>query len=351
MKKIILTAAAAVLSLGANAQQAQKHTNLKKDNSINSSFSVKQNGNNSVATTTCYTITPITASDTLTLYTIPTSTAMADAGYVTGNNGYGDVAKATFIPAALIPATGQITGVIAVFFQKTVTTGTVTTKVGTHGTGTVTVSVDILNGDTTAGPSTGTAVATATASLAAISAMTATNSAITYLFNLTTPVAAPTAGFFASLNLPATTGDTAVVFCTRDRPDHHNYAWDKNPGNAGTGWLAFSNASDWSLQTKLTLLPIICTTTGIKTNILETNIAYFPNPTTGEFNFAVALPEATTLTIAVTNTLGQTVFSKVENNISNSVLRYDLSSIGKGIYFVNITDSKNNMITKKVIVE
>ncbi|HEX7412825.1 MAG TPA: T9SS type A sorting domain-containing protein, partial [Bacteroidia bacterium] len=78
---------------------------------------------------------------------------------------------------------------------------------------------------------------------------------------------------------------------------------------------------------------------------------YFPNPTTGEFNFAVALPEATTLSIIVTNTLGQTVFSKVENNISNSVLRYDLSSIGKGIYFVNITDSKNNMVTKKIIVE
>lgn len=336
IKKLLSVAVAVTLCIGAKAQQIIKKTNNNPE-VLTPSAGVLKQGNNSVSTSTCYTLTTITSSDTITLYTVPSSTAMPDGGYVTGNNGYGDITKATFIPGALVPAAGQITGVIAVFYQKSPT-------IGTHGAGTI--SVDILNGDTSAGP-TGAAIATATASLATITTMSATNSQITYLFNLTTPVAAPSTGFFASLNLPTTTGDTAVLLCTKNKSNHHNYAWDKN----GTTWLAFSSSSDWSLQTQLTLFPIVCAPTSIKTNVLETNVAYFPNPTAGEFNLAVALPKATNITISVANNLGQTVFSKVENNISNSVISCDFSSIGKGIYFVTITDSDNNKVVKKIVVE
>ena len=333
MIKKLFTLGLALAAFAGNAQQAKKQAVLKK-NAITSSLKV--NHNNSLdATPVCDTITTITSNDTLTLYTTGTGTA---AGYVSGNNYYGDKAKANFFPAAYVPATGQITGVIAVFFQESATSGT-------HGTGNI--SIDILNGDTTTGP-TGSPLATATASLGTIAAIPAANESISYLFNFATPVAAPAAGFFASLNLPTVTGDTAVLLMTKDASDAHNFAWDKN----GTSWLAFSNTNDWSLESSLTLYPIVCVTSaGIKANVLQTNIAYFPNPTNGQFNFAVALPEATNLNISVVNQLGQVVFNKTENGISNSVLSYDLTSIGKGMYFVNITDSKNNKVTKKVIVE
>ncbi|HXB42364.1 MAG TPA: T9SS type A sorting domain-containing protein [Bacteroidia bacterium] len=335
MKKIYLTLGLSALLLSVNAQHVARKLN-KATELI--TFAMDKQGSNQVTTTTCSTLTTIGSSDTLTLYTVPSSTAMPDGGYVAGNNGYGDACKATFLPGALVPVGGQITGVIVSFYQKSAT-------IGTHGTGTI--SVDILNGDTTAGP-TGAAVATVTASLATISTMTATNSQITYLFNLTTPVTAPATGFFSSLNLPTTVGDTAVVLCTRNKSAHHNYAWDKN----GTSWAAFSSGSDWSLQTSLTLLPIICTTSsGIHNNILEASLALYPNPSNGQFNFAIALPSVTNLTINVVNTLGETVFTKTENNISNGTLSYDLTFLGKGVYFVNITDSQNNRAIKKVVIQ
>ena len=116
MKKIYLTLGLGVLFLGANAQQAQKKSVLKKS-TVNSSLSSKHNGNNAVNTLTCDTVTTITATSTLSVYTVPSSTALPDGGYVAGNNGYGDDQKATFIPGAMVPANGSITGVIAIFFK------------------------------------------------------------------------------------------------------------------------------------------------------------------------------------------------------------------------------------------
>jgi hypothetical protein len=91
---------------------------------------------------------------------------------------------------------------------------------------------------------------------------------------------------------------------------------------------------------------------GIKnTNPLAGNISLYPNPNNGQFNFSVALAEATNLNFSVVNMLGQVVFNKTENNISQTVLSYNLNALGKGVYFINITDSKNNKTVKKMIIE
>jgi len=49
--------------------------------------------------------------------------------------------------------------------------------------------------------------------------------------------------------------------------------------------------------------------------------------------------------------LGQVVYTKSENNITNSVLSCDLSHLAKGVYYANITDGKNNKTVKKIIIE
>jgi len=84
---------------------------------------------------------------------------------------------------------------------------------------------------------------------------------------------------------------------------------------------------------------------------LEAGFAMYPNPSNGQLNFLVSLPEATNLTVNVVNTLGQSVFTSVENNTKGGIFKYDLTTLAKGVYFANISDSNNNKIVKKVIIE
>ncbi len=74
-------------------------------------------------------------------------------------------------------------------------------------------------------------------------------------------------------------------------------------------------------------------------------VAVFPNPTTGEF-YVNNVENVTS--IVVLNSLGQ-VIETIENN-SKTVVKFDLAD-RKGVYFVQLRDSKGNTITKKVIVK
>jgi PKD repeat protein len=308
----------------------------------------------SCSVTTCDTITNFVNSDTLTIFQLPQG--VSDSGYVSGNNIYGDLAKAEYYSSANLANT-QIKSVIVLFFRS----GTV----GTKGTGTV--SLDILNGNTTTGPS-GTALGTATASLASIVSTTPTANVdycgnpglafpsaimIPYKFMFATPVTTPASGFFASLNLPTTTGDTLVVFQNTDFGIAHNVstAWELNAGSPAT-WGDVQ--SDWGFNNPVSfsILPIVCPlAAGIEHNELGSNINLFPNPNNGQFNFAATLAEPTNLNFTVVNTLGQIVYVKSINNVSNTILNFDLSNLAKGIYYANITDSNNHKTVKKIIIE
>ena len=92
-------------------------------------------------------------------------------------------------------------------------------------------------------------------------------------------------------------------------------------------------------------------TTDISSIHLNSGINLFPNPNNGSFNFAVNLPLATNLNFTVVNVIGQVVYSKIENNISNAILSCDLSNLAKGVYYVNITDSNANKAVKKIVIE
>ena len=77
------------------------------------------------------------------------------------------------------------------------------------------------------------------------------------------------------------------------------------------------------------------------------SIRLAPNPTNGVTNLLVSLPEAADLMIRVTNSLGQQVMQRTENNIQESTVRLDMSSYAKGVYFVELTDGT----TRRLVVE
>ncbi|MHB8261417.1 MAG: T9SS type A sorting domain-containing protein [Bacteroidia bacterium] len=353
------------------AQQIEKHNAVFKNNLPGNSASYKRNNYNAVNSLTCDTITTITTKDTLALYSIVSTSAATNGGYVTGNNSYGDSAIATFIPKTKLSSGGQITGVMAVFYRYN--------NLGTKGTQTITLNV--FNGDTIHGPTittttvmTGTVVTTttviappigtSTASLAAISAiapttnvvdsavipMLSSNYEIPYMFSFATPIAAPDSGFFISLNLPTTVGDTAVLLCIRNDSSKTNYAWDYGIN----GWRAFSNSHDWTLYTSLTLFPVICyQPAGIEQlRTMNDELKIYPNPASTSLTITLSKGEGIKTTIYIYDMLGKIVMQHTYSPPSEGQGEaIDVSDLARGIYFVKITDNKNNQVTKKISIE
>jgi len=339
MKKIYATLILSSLIFAANAQNGRKmskHATATTGTTLN----ISKQGHDQVNVTVCDTVSPIMPTDSLLIYTVGTAQG---GGYVAGNNGYGDLTKATFIPGSIIPPASTVTAVYCLFLKYA-------TGRGTKGTGAV--SFNILNGDTTSGPS-GASLGSAPTTMAAIiSGGTQIGDILIAQVPFGTPVNAPAAGFFVSMTLPTVTGDTAVFFITRDMSQvSHSYAWETWSDNS---YHSFKDPNNWGIPgVSLSMMPVLCydNTTGIHSNILASNIAMFPNPSNGQFNFVLSLPEATNLTVSVVNTLGQVVFTQTENNFKTGIQKYDLSSLGKGVYFANITDSDNNKVVKKIIIE
>jgi len=338
MKKIYATLILSSLIFAVNAQNSRKTSKHATASAAN----VVKHGNDQVSVLVCDTVTPSAGTDSLLLYTVGSANG---GGYVPGNNGYGDLKKATFIPGALVQPASQVTGVFCIFYLNG------TNGQGTKGSGAV--DFQVYAGDTTTGP-TGASLGTNASTMAAIisgGTPIPTNNMLLSLVTFGTPVNAPTAGFFMSMTLPTTTGDTAVLWMTRDMSQTwHSYAWEMwSP----SGWYSFVDPNNWDIPgISLTLWPVICyNSTGIHNNALEAGFAMYPIPTSGSLNFAVSLQEATNLNINVVNALGQSVFTATENNTKGGVFNYNLSSLSKGVYFANITDSNNNKIVKKVIIE
>ncbi|HXU27425.1 MAG TPA: T9SS type A sorting domain-containing protein, partial [Bacteroidia bacterium] len=310
----------------------------------------------SCTTSGCDTLGNIVSADTLTIY-------RGYSGYIAGN---GSVATSTATPPSTItskaiaetfaqttfPANAtKVKGAILLFYANS------NNNFGTKGTSALTLKMTGTSTGTSGIIPNATAAATQTLSLSSVMAspntvgpdyagnqlydFTGVMKAYPVMF--TTPVTMPST-FALTLSLPTVASDTAVLF--------------SNTGHVTTAATAcvqygatWYNTSVFNLNLSFGIIPIVCAATGIEQNELGNSINLFPNPNSGQFNFAISLPEATNLNFTIVNMLGQVVYTKSENSVTNTVLSCDLSHLAKGVYYANITDSKNNKTVKKIIIE
>ncbi len=320
-----------------------------------------------VAANSCDTLSNVNAADTITLYN-------ASTGYLTGsglltastgtvtytNKTIGEVYSQSIYPTNVT----KVKGAMIIFYRESAS------NIGTKGSSVLTLKMTNTGTDVSGGIIPGTTTA-ATQTLSLTSVVASANTAGpdyfgNNLYNYTGymkayPVmfAAPvtmTSTFGLTLTLPTVSGDTAVVWS--------NDEFTSNTSGLGTGCIQLkpsnSNTLTWyniksavGLPISFGIIPIACTatTTDIETNHLGNSITLFPNPNSGQFNFAVTLPEATNLNFTIVDLLGQTVYARAENNVTNTILSVDLSNLAKGIYYANITDSNNNKTIKKIIIQ
>ncbi len=280
-----------------------------------------------VCANTCDTMRNVTTADLATPHIYyADNVAPHDSGYAFGTNAYGDLAKAE--KYTVTSANYQIKKIQAYLYVK----------------GTAAVTFNVWN-DNSGAP--GTVVASQTVSL---SSLTNGYNIVTLSTPYTFTTAPPTT-FYVGFNIPSgASGDTIAVATNDGTNGIANAGFEQWSDNS---WNAYSTVYSASIDNFL--FPIGCGPglgIGIpQNNHLANSINLFPNPNNGQFSFAITLTEPTNLNFTVVNMLGQVVYTKAENNVSNAILSCDLSHLAKGIYYANITDNNNNKTIKKIIIQ
>jgi PKD repeat protein len=180
-------------------------------------------------TTTCDTFSHITASDDLALY------GTAKGGYLSGNNGYGDLAKAERFTSV---AGSQLSAAIFYFGQAT---STVPSR---------TVDINVWN---EVGGEPGSIIATKQVPFSTLIADVTNNDLSTVTFN--SPITLTGAAYYIGVTLPTITGDT-IAIVTNDTASTTGEGWEK--WEDGT-WNSYPDA--WSRDYANFILPIVCVTT------------------------------------------------------------------------------------------
>jgi len=281
--------------------------------------------------TQCDTLSNIPDTSGLVLYT-------TGGGYLSGNNQYGDTHKGEYFTQNGISG-NKVTGVIAYFFKNG--------NNGTGGNSANNMAFQLYAGNNTAGP-TGAAVKSDNVTLGTLAANGIQNGTVlAYTHTFSTAYTLTANEFHAAIQLPTTSGDTVALYSRLLNVPPTNTAWEKQSN--GT-WYPYSSGSAWGQSGAITLFPIVCpNSVGLAASSLNTQIAIYPNPSTGVINFAFALTNQSDVKIEVTNILGQTVYSSFEKAVSADVKSINLGDVSKGVYLVTVSTSTEKLVRKVVI--
>ncbi len=188
---------------------------------------------------TCDTLQNTTALDTLALYTLGAN------GYLSGNNSYGDLAKAEFYTNT---QSINVNGAFFLFGRGVV-----------NGAGSITANVWDASG---AGGTPG-AVPVATSAAVNISTIIqAVNNNFQYIYIPFTTPPTITGNFYVGFTLPTGTGDSVAIFTTSVNSPSVGQGWEQ--WSDGT-WHNYNDAWDQVIpgfEVSNIIYPAICTTTG-----------------------------------------------------------------------------------------
>lgn len=260
---------------------------------------------------------------------------LPDAGYVAGNNTYGDLAKMMlFDDTHGVYYGGTITGVLV----------GISNKVNAGGSFKVAIWNDV-NGAPGANPIASKTLTVAeidTANYQVVGDIGFYNVDVTF----NTPIAIPTnKKFWAGVILPTSAGDTIALFTNTegDFPEASAYTGEIQYDGGFKSLNDGTNAT-WQLDVALSVFPKVnfVNTTGINENeIVQYEV--FPNPANDVLNFKL---KENCKSIEILSLDGKTVALEVVSGMS---VKLNISNLNSGVYIFKLTNDKGLVSTNKFV--
>ena len=259
---------------------------------------------------------------TITYYTIDAP----DDGYVTGNNSYGDKAKAEFYSG--VENGYAITGFVAEFaVARSVSNSNADITFGIWD-----------NSGTNGAP--GIMKASGTYPLEWIIEDIDENWLT--ILDLEEPYI-PTGPFYVGVVLPQTTGDTVALWCTLDEAGYTGTAWERWDNNS---WHDIGDS--WELNITMLIHPIVCQIVGIEDVVSDPQASISSNPSNGIVNVKT-WRNKTQINLEVYSLTGQKVYARSYPGTVNN-FNIDLEFLPKGVYVVRLFDGSRQH-TQKIILK
>jgi PKD repeat protein len=256
---------------------------------------------------------------TATLYGVQTG------GYVSGNNSYGDLAKADYFTGA---TSGWTISDVYIYFA-----------IGKGGT--VQVPVKIWN-DNGTGNTPSTVLGTVNVPLATI--VTNVTAQAPTLAHFSAPVSID-GTFFVGVVLPTVTGDTVAIVTNTDGDTNPGTAWEQGSNSA---WASYS--SDWNINVQHAIWPILCNPTNVSTSAANNHVSMYPNPANDKLNLYFG-DYTGDVVITISNVLGKELIKTKVKVTSSASYIMNISSLKSGVYLINGVYGEKSFTDKLQIIK
>ncbi|HNZ44279.1 MAG TPA: T9SS type A sorting domain-containing protein, partial [Bacteroidales bacterium] len=248
-------------------------------------------------------------------------------GYVSGNNGYSDKAKADVF-TAVAPHTKMVGAYFK--FGKAKNGSGQDYKIAVHAWD-----------NTGTGGAPGNILFTDSLSCAQIQSDINMN---TYTF---LPFATPydvTGVFYLGIMLPTNPGDTIVLLTNKNGESMPGTAWELWQND---NWLPYSNIASWSYNLSHAIFPVLCNpvTYSVEENKAD-DILVYPNPANGIINIDFGSYYHENVAIKVYDLLGNEVKSFNHRGGSTNHLQMDLGGFANGFYVLHINTGEQSLVKK-----
>ncbi len=151
--------------------------------------------------------------------------------------------------------------------------------------------------------------------------------------------------FFIGVELPQILGDTLVLYTNENGNVPVGNGWEQQ--NTGD-WFPYSDEiSSWAIDIDHAIFPVVCQSTGINNQLISENMLVYPNPTSSIINIAFLHQPEKDMEIRLTDLTGRIV---AFGNIFGNQAKIDVSQLSAGTFFLSLISSEN-VITRKIVVE